>query len=428
MKSGYTAFNIYYNSGTSQSVFSIPVSAISNPFSIDFTNRSTLNISSLEYEISEYRDFTKTYINYVLDYSGSTYGITNMTATTSISAGTLVLSCYGNPFSGSNVVYNNFVIRPNDTIVSKVFNLNLDEVEELLLNRLSVPKYTSQFQIPTESDNGNLFLSYKSVTWPLDGSWNLDIRTKAFDSYIKKLNDIGVSFDEYQTNLISRFYTTNALEEFDTSDQKVNKILKVYGRSFDETKKYIDAIGYMTSINYNIGNDAPSKLLTNIAQTLGWSTNISPITETGFLNSLYGTYESSFPGQTFGYTVDELNYQYYRNLILNSAYLYKSKGTRKAIDFLMQNIGAPEALIEFNENVYIADAPIDVSKFNELYLTITGGTYEPTVPVLDPTNLYRFKGVQYTAYTSSTTVIDVDIATSVVTATITYLGRRSIYT
>jgi hypothetical protein len=75
----------------------------------------------------------------------------------------------------------------------------------------------------------------------------------------------------------------------------------------------------------------------------------------------------------------------------------------------MQNIGAPEALIEFNENVYIADAPIDVSKFNELYLTITGGTYEPTVPVLDPTNLYRFKGVQYTAYTSSTTVIDVDI-------------------
>jgi hypothetical protein len=149
MKSGYTAFNIYYNSGTSQSVFSIPVSAISNPFSIDFTNRSTLNISSLEYEISEYRDFTKTYINYVLDYSGSTYGITNMTATTSISAGTLVLSCYGNPFSGSNVIYNNFVIRPNDTIVSKVFNLNLDEVEELLLNRLSVPKYTSQFQIPT---------------------------------------------------------------------------------------------------------------------------------------------------------------------------------------------------------------------------------------------------------------------------------------
>jgi hypothetical protein len=126
MKSGYTAFNIYYNSGTSQSVFSIPVSAISNPFSIDFTNRSTLNISSLEYEISEYRDFTKTYINYVLDYSGSTYGITNMTATTSISAGTLVLSCYGNPFSGSNVIYNNFVIRPNDTIVSKVFNLNLD--------------------------------------------------------------------------------------------------------------------------------------------------------------------------------------------------------------------------------------------------------------------------------------------------------------
>lgn len=409
MKSGFTANNIYYNTGTSQTTFSIPVSAISNPFSVDFTNKSTLNISSLEYGISEYRDFTKTYINYVLDYSGNTYGITNLTATTSISAGTLVLSCYGNPFSGSSIVYNNFVIRPNDITVSKVFNLNLDEVEELLLNRISSPKYTAQFQVPTEADNGSLFLSYKTVTWPLDGQWNLDIRTKAFDSYLKKLNDIGVGFDEYQTNLVSRFYTTNALEEFDTQDQKVNKVLKIYGRSFDETKKYIDAIGYMTSVNYNIGNDAPSKLLTNIAQTLGWSTNISPITDTGFLNSLYGTYESNFAGQTFGYTVDELNYQYYRNLILNSAYLYKSKGTRKAIDFLMQNIGAPEALIEFNENVYVADSPIDMSQFDELYLTITGGTYEPTIPILDPTNVYRFKGVQYTAYTSSTTVLDVDI-------------------
>jgi hypothetical protein len=63
-------------------------------------------------------------------------------------------------------------------------------------------------------------------------------------------------------------------------------------------------------------------------------------------------------------TPDELNYQYYRNLILNTAYLFKSKGTRKSIETLMRLIGAPDALVEFNEYVYLADQKININKFN----------------------------------------------------------------
>ena len=40
---------------------------------------------------------------------------------------------------------------------------------------------------------------------------------------------------------------------------------------------------------------------------------------------------------------------------MNTAYLFKSKGTRKAIEFLFRFIGAPEALVEFNEYVVLAD-------------------------------------------------------------------------
>jgi hypothetical protein len=45
-----------------------------------------------------------------------------------------------------------------------------------------------------------------------------------------------LNLDEYTTNLISRFMTTGALKEFDTPDQKFEKLLQIYGRSFDETK------------------------------------------------------------------------------------------------------------------------------------------------------------------------------------------------
>ena len=112
----------------------------------------------------------------------------------------------------------------------------------------------------------------------------------------------------------------------------MEKIVQIYGRSFDETRKFINSLAYMTSVNYNVGNDIPSQLLKNLAQTLGWSTNISPITTDDFLNSVFGgpnQGKSIYPGVSVQPTPDELNYQFFRNLILNSAHLFKSKRYQK---------------------------------------------------------------------------------------------------
>jgi hypothetical protein len=150
----------------------------------------------------------------------------------------------------------------------------------------------------------------------------------------------------------------------------MEKVLQIYGRSFDETKKFIDALAFMTSVNYNVGNDIPSQLLKNLAQTLGWGINISPITEDDFLGSVFGQKNkdnSQFTGTSQKQTPDELNYQYYRNLVLNSAYLFKSKGTRKSIEILLRMVGAPEALTEFNEYIYLADQKINLRQF-DLYV------------------------------------------------------------
>jgi len=407
LTTGSTAFNITYDSLENLTSLDISVASIKNPFSIDFTTNATQNINNLEFEVSKYRNLTSEFVNYILQVNNNSYELFDITPTTSISAGTLSIIVVGDPFSGQSVSYDSLVIRPNDTIVNEVFNLELDEVEELLLNRYITPRYTAKFQVPTEGDDGTIFIKFQSVTWNLDGQWNIDIRTSAFQDYIETLNLIGEDFDTFRTDLVSRFYTTDAFKEFDTSDNKVAKVLKIYGRSFDETKKYIDAITHMTSINYNVGNDVPSKLLVNIAQTLGWSTNISPIQNSGFITSLYGQTQNEFPGYSDSKTLEELQYQYYRNLIMNSGYLFRSKGTRKSIEFLLNFIGAPEALIEFNENVYLADGPISIEQFDELYITITGGTYAPTLPQLDSNNTYRFNGVTYSAFTSSTSIIDI---------------------
>jgi hypothetical protein len=407
---GSTAFNIGYNEEEDITNFSLDASIIRNPFSINFTTNSTKLLESLGFEVSKYRNLPVYFTDYILEFSGESFSVVNLTATTSVSAGTLSFKVLGSPFgTGTTTSYDDVVIRPNDYVVSEVFNLELDEVEELLLNRYSYPIYTSKFKVQQEADDGSLYIQPQTLTWPLDGNWNIDITTPAFTNYITRLNNIGESFDEYKTDTISRFYTTDSLKEFDTPDQKVQKTLKLYGRSFDETKKYIDSISHMVSVNYIVGDDVPDKLLTNFAQTIGWATNISPIQNSSFIDTLYQTNSSQFPGQANSPTLDELQYQYYRNLILNSAFLFKSKGTRKAIEFLLNNIGAPEALIDFSEYIYLADGKIPLTRFNEFYSTIIGGTFSPQLPVYDPLNIYKFNGVQYTGYTTSTSVQDVSL-------------------
>ena len=44
----------------------------------------------------------------------------------------------------------------------------------------------------------------------------------------------------------------------------------------------------MNSVNYNVGNDIPSQLLKNLAQTLGWDIKMSPITNDELLSSVFG--------------------------------------------------------------------------------------------------------------------------------------------
>ena len=406
---GYTAQNIVYYPNSNITQLQISVDAIRNPFAVNFSSNATQDLQILDFPVSEYRNMLLKYSSYILIINNNQYTVSYLlNPPPTLTAGTLTLQVNGNPFSGSSTSVDKLVIRPNDIVVNQVFNINLDEVDEFLLNRFISPIYTAQFQIPTEADNGNIFTRYQKVTWPLDGVWNLDIRTDNFEAYINTLNEIGNEFDSQQTDLVSRFYVTDAFQEFDTPDKKVQKTLRIYVRSFDETKKYIDAISYMNSVNYNVGDDIPSKLLPNLAETLGWSSNISPITNNGFLSSVYGTTYNSFPGYSTSQTLEDLNNQYYRNLILNSAYIFKSKGTRKAIDFLMDFIGAPEALVEFNENVYLADSKINLERFNELFANIDGGIFIPTTPSLDPLNTYSFQGNPFTAYTSTTEILTVD--------------------
>ncbi len=408
---GPSATNIIYNPQFDETSFDLSISKISNPFGVDFSVNATRNMELNEVEVSELRNMTTQYGKYSLYLNDNGYSVKRIVSTTSLTSGILTIVVEGNPFSGESTTNQTLIIRPNDLEVNKVLNESLDEVEDFLLNRNVNPKYTATFKIPKVGDDGTYYTEYQNLTWPLLGKWNLDIITGAFTNYLNKLNEVSISFDEYKTNLISRFLTTGAFNEFDTIGRKVEKVLQIYGRSFDETKKFIDSLAYMTSVNYKVSNDIPSQLLVNLANTLGFDTKTTPITNDDLMNSIFTTSkEQIYSGQAVQKTPQELNYQFYRNLILNASYLFRSKGTRKSIEYILRFIGAPEQLIEFNEYIYLADSRIPIEDFDSQYATISGGTKFFTRPSLDSNNTFKIRGVKYTAFTTDgfiqSTIID----------------------
>ena len=408
---GNTAYDIIYDSQNDETYFKVNVDRINNPFDIDYSVSAATNLSIREITVSPYRNLYNTYLDYCVSINDDIFKVVSFSPSDTLSSGYIQFYVSGAPFGTTATTINDdYQIRPNDYIVEKIFQESFDEIEQFLLNRLVRPEYTAVFQVPQQNEYGQTYTEYQQVTWPKQGPWNLDISSFLFDAYLEQIQAISVNLDSFKTNLISRFLITDSLKEFDTLGQKVEKIFQIYGRSFDQIKQFIDGLAYMNSVNYNPSNDIPSELLVNLARTLGWSSNFSPITNEDFLSSVFGnTSTPTYPGYARALTPTELNYAYYRNLILNASYLFKSKGTRRSIEFLLRLIGAPDSLIEYNEHIYLADQKINLDQFYTQWAQISGGTYVDRVPSYLPGDTYKIKGQIYSAFTSTATYQDVSI-------------------
>jgi hypothetical protein len=218
-----TALNIQFDSVENETTFDVYITSLRNPFDIDYSSNANRNFELLEIEVSRLRNFTANYTKYSLFTNGNEYPVIFYSPSNNTST-TLNFVVKGNPFSGNNISYDTLVIRPNDMYVNKTFNESMDEVEQFLLNRSITPIYTSTFTVPRENEDGTVYLTTQAITFPKNGQWNLDITSAAFDNYLETLNDFAFNLDLYRTNLISRFLTTGAIKEFDTPDQKIEKV------------------------------------------------------------------------------------------------------------------------------------------------------------------------------------------------------------
>lgn len=389
-QSGLTVENYTYDSITNEATFKVNTNTLGNTFVINYLSSGIIENNYTD--VNDLRNLTVNYESYAVSYQGQDYSILDFTGSTSVTNDYVYFKIQGNAFSAiTSQDYLTYYIRPNQTQINLFFN-GLSQFEAYLLNRKVDPIYTANFNFTIKSDSGDLLYVNDTLTWPTTDGYNLDFNTQAYDEYASKLLEISTNYDLTTSNLMVRFLVTESITDFDTTDvhfdpldmdtsgQKMNKTLNIYGVQFDKINNHITNIKFADTVTYDKQNNIPDIYLKNLAKILGWEL-ISSVVENDLLKSYIEPKASTYSGQSVGLTAVEADVELWRRLILNTPWLWKSKGTRKAIEFLFRFIGTPLGLITFNEYVYLAENKIDIDVFEKALVLNGANTDLSTYPI-----------------------------------------------
>ena len=127
---------------------------------------------------------------------------------------------------------------------------------------------------PIKGETGVISYVDKTLTWPVSDGYNIDFNTSDYVAYVSELLDVSDNSDLYSSNLMNRFLVSESISAFDTtpvhlaeehldtSGQKVNKTLNIYGREFDDINKFILGISFAHTVSYDKKDNTPDNYLT----------------------------------------------------------------------------------------------------------------------------------------------------------------------
>lgn len=360
----FSAFT--YNSLTNTSSFRIPIVYAVNQFGLIIKDNNLIAPDN-----NEIKNLNLSYDKYVIwteeNPSGNSFNLIGFTGYSANNSNKyLTVKVKGNPFpmlfTGNTVVNGSgsidFHIKPNN-LVFEEFRVKLSDYEKYILSQRDESEgFIFTLKNPTLLDDGTINYSDSDLLWTTSDKYNIDISGAKYRTFLESLLRIGSKYDTIKTNLIARYLTPTSLKTYDfTEEGKMTKLLKLYGREFDEIRQFIDSLVNINKLTYNKVNNIPDQLISNLARTFGWE-YFSLVNENEFIESILTTddternlFKDLLPA--------EIDIELWRRILLNTNYFWKSKGTRNAIKSIFLMIGIPEPFINITEYVYTVDGKIN---------------------------------------------------------------------
>ena len=358
---------------------------VENPFKIDINTKSVIgkqNANLMRYMCQSYDKYVviddKNPDN-ILPVIGVTITVNKLDCIQNGNIlSTTVISTKDNKYTIKRIFINNDVyflsdtsgirIRPNDEIIEEFF-ANLDYFQEVLLNRQT--NYRAIFDTPYDTSSGTFFTK-NIFQWKTVHGWNLDIEGINFTQYLNKLTEIAQYYDNTISDNLYRAMTHEAIKNFDWSysrkedeeltaeyiagGTKIEKLIHIFGRQFDELKRYVDGIKSVNNITYGSKNDLPNYFLTDSLNLAGF--NPSEVLYSEWYDNDAGVgiiTDVMYPGENDGYVAQEVENNFMRRFRINLKNILRAKGTKKSIEMLLSMFGVPRDWYSFKEYVYFAN-------------------------------------------------------------------------
>lgn len=351
----YSVYNYIYNKNTDEASFLIPITAIQNTFGL-VINQGNEQLP----QDNILRNLNLSYTNYVVwrpenptNDSNVIIGFTGVSPTFNY----IGLKVSGNPFpelSASTQTFAKYHLKPQPLYFNKFYQ-GLSNIEKYILADKLDGGYSFSFKKPIILDNGGISYGNLDIVWSTTDGYNVDIVGSKYEKLLQDLGDLGDEYDKFKTDLVTRFLVPQSLLLYDnTQEEKMSKLLRIYGRNFDGLKVYIDALANINTLTYDKKNNIPDTLVKNFAGTLGWKVT-TLVNDDDLLNSFFST---TALGRD-DHTPPEVDIELWRRIVMNTNYLFKSKGTRHALKTIFLMVGVPEPFIDIKEYIYTVDQVIN---------------------------------------------------------------------
>ena len=262
-------------------------------------------------------------------------------------------------------------IRPKLKIIEDYFK-NLQGLDKVLLTRETYPLYTANFITPVEISYNYYVYVAKLYQWP-STDYCIDVEGIGFELYIDKLYKLSELIDNLWANNLWENMTHESIKNFDWTYQReyeegdaadnieggnrMEQILQIMGAHFDDMKRWVDNIKHKNTITYDGNNNLPNAELSDKCTTLGWeiystkintNDNIYLDSASLFENNVQWYYNLN-PNQVNQNYIDN---EFMRRLALSTKEIFRTKGTKQAIEMVFGMFGFGENDFEITERYY----------------------------------------------------------------------------
>lgn len=179
--------------------------------------------------------------------------------------------------------------------------------------------------------------------------------------YIQTIWDSASEYDKNNRNIITDLVPYSYIEE-ETRSGTYNLInlLYVFARQLDEMKLHINGLKSFWKRSYDDYNVIPYNLLKEAIELFGFSSFDSfPLASIDEFSKNYDINETNI------LAIKEVNELFWRNLLANIIYIYKTKGTKESIKSFFHCIGIDENVISIKDYSSQYSYPISQSYVNK---------------------------------------------------------------